>query len=161
MISFKEFLEEGKQVGILYHYTRLFKLSDIIRLNQLGYKGSPYCCFTRDKNFHIYHRYGVDTEQCRFVVDGDKLSNNYKIEPHNYFAKPSAADFGAHQDEQEERVEGVIKNFRKYVIKLQIFQKYLIVLFKNEGGISLGKYDFHNEKDLIKYFEEYCPVEII
>ena len=51
MKSFKEFYIEAKQVGILYHYTTLRYLLQIIDVDRLGSEhGSREVSFTRDKN---------------------------------------------------------------------------------------------------------------
>src|SRR3990167_9661499 len=80
-------LIEAKQVGILYHYTSVssfFKILDenVLKISRIlkGNKKLSAVSFTRDKNFHSLDR-GIGGEDIRFVVDGNKLSNNYKIEP--------------------------------------------------------------------------------
>ena len=87
MISFKEYLEEGKQVGIVYHYTTLDSLRQILHMNTLKSAGyldnKDAISVTRDKNFHkrIFAT-GVPTE-IRITLDGNKLSHNYKIRPYH------------------------------------------------------------------------------
>jgi hypothetical protein len=141
-------LEEGKQVGILYHYTSADGLKGILSSNRIKaseeiYMGQNlyYISFTRNKNFHKKgSKFGVKTEY-RITLDGDKLSNKYKITPHAY--KPGydytenweydwledepenvVRDFFAatgEYDEQEERIsfkgpEGGIDNIKNYIL---------------------------------------------
>jgi hypothetical protein len=141
-------LEEGKQVGTLYHYTSVDGLKGILSSNSIKaseeiYMGQNlyYVSFTRNKNFHKKgSKFGVKTEY-RITLDGDKLSNKYKITPHAY--KPGydytenweydwledepenvVRDFFAatgEYDEQEERIsfkgpEGGIDNIKNYIL---------------------------------------------
>ena len=78
-------INESKQVGTLYHYTKLDSLKSIIDDGIL--MGTPSLSFTRDKNFHKSYRdigagYGKGLIAVRLTVDGNKLSNRYKIEPY-------------------------------------------------------------------------------
>ena len=107
MIKLIDILKEAKQVGLLYHSTSGENLNSILRSNTLkGNQDSNYAMtagiqisFTRDKNY----RPGEYTIE----IDGDKLSNNYKITP-----------FAYDQDERgqaEEVVKQDIKDFKKYI----------------------------------------------
>jgi hypothetical protein len=167
VITFKDYLIEAKQVGILYHYTPIITAYQLVTNNKLGY-GSQVS-FTRDKNFHIHHRAAIDTEQLRFVLDGDKLSENYKIKPFDYFYKDR--EKVGHQgtyDESEERItNGPVKELDRYLIKVQIFKAFL------NFRLKLPNNNFYNSfsrryikvktpEDVIKLFEDAdCPVELI
>lgn len=88
-------IQEGKQVGILYHYTSLGAANSILlhgfmeggKSSISGYHNSIRgdnkfsLSFTRNKNFHKQNRMIGDDVECRFVIDGDALSNRYKIQP--------------------------------------------------------------------------------
>ena len=84
-------LGEGKQVGLLYHYTSTNGLKGILQSNRINaseenYLGNElyYISFTRNKNFYKKgSKFGVSTEY-RITLDGDKLSNKYKIRPFAY-----------------------------------------------------------------------------
>ena len=84
-------LNEGKQVGTLYHYTSAAGLKSILQSNRINtseeyYLGNDlyYISFTRNKNFYNKgSKFGVKTEY-RIALDGDKLSNRYKITPFAY-----------------------------------------------------------------------------
>jgi hypothetical protein len=132
-------IKESKQVGILYHYTsynRALKILETNILESIGYK-KKYVSFTRNKNFHRYLR--SVSLQCRFVVDGTKLSENYRVIPFSDFSHSHYPD----KDEQEEKIKGSIVDFRKFILKLQLFDTNL-----------LYKIDIDN-------YKQFCEVEII
>jgi len=119
MIKLNDILNEGKQVGLLYHWTDLVGSLNIISQDFLkGYltdtfKEQPAISFTRDKNFYKgKNKLATKPEIC-FVVDGDKLSNHYKIQPFQ--------DSKIKKDEMEEKVltKG-IENFSQYVVKVLV-----------------------------------------
>lgn len=128
---------EAKQVGIIYHvctlkaYLEWIAPKDILQASGKYYNwvygGDDYVSFTRDKYFV------VDTKSVRaskvlvqLVIDGDKLSENYKIGPYNDFAFDQ--DHGEHIDdgelakyrEKEETVKGPIKNLSKYIKEIRV-----------------------------------------
>ena len=91
MIKLVDILKEGKQVGILYHYTSYEACIKILQSSKIkstetadSKKNKPLfgISFTRDKNFHKNSRSIGNHPSCRLVVDGDKLSNKYKIIPY-------------------------------------------------------------------------------
>ena len=141
-------LNESKQVGPLYHYTSADGLKGIIQSNRINaseenYLGNElyYISFTRNKNFHKKgSKFGVKTEY-RITLDGDKLSNKYKIRPFAYIPgwdiedsweldwlddEPESVkrDFfntTGDYDEQEERIffkneNGGIDNIKNYIL---------------------------------------------
>jgi hypothetical protein len=141
-------LEEGKQVGPLYHYTSADGLKGILSSNRINaseeyYLGNDlyYISFTRNKNFHNKgSKFGVKTEY-RITLDGNKLSNKYKIKPFAYTPGWNYEDNWEYDwledepenvvrdffnntgdyDEQEERIsfkgpEGGIDNIKNYIL---------------------------------------------
>ena len=176
MISFKTFYTEAKQVGILYHYTSLFRLPRILSTNQLG-EFNTYVSFTRDKNFHRHKREGIDVDNARFVIDGDLLSHHYRVLPYNYFGDKSPTGIGKYAedrphertwDEQEERVMKNITNLNSYIIKLQIFQDFLDKFFvtdldrKFDIDFRSGNFIYFNSSEkLLTYLRQFCPVEVV
>lgn len=118
-MKLKYILNEMKQVGILYHYTNIINLLSILTTNKLISKNVPYISFTRDKLFHKNTRYNIGGMECRLVIDGNKLSNNYKIKPYSYhfYDLPDVKN-----DESEEKIDtNVIKNIDKYIIDIELF----------------------------------------
>ena len=140
MIKLQDILKqiiEGKQVGTLYHNTNLGQALEIIKSNRLNItsndlntltnfrtfrddnviispfgpiikdrtKIKPFISFTRDKDYVRFNN------NVRFVLDGDKLSQNYKIIPYSQFG-------GRENDEREERIQTDISNLSKYIIKI-------------------------------------------
>ncbi len=110
-----DLLNEGKQVGTLYHFTNSESLSDILKSNTLEATYGDYgktshkaisgasISFTRSPNRNNFPL-AVDSD-CVLVIDGNKLSNNYKIIPYS----EQEAEF----DEMEERI------YNKYISILQ------------------------------------------
>lgn len=141
-------LEEGKQVGVLYHYTSADGLKGILSSNRINtseeyYLGKElyFISFTRNKNFHKKEmKWQVKTDY-RITLDGDKLSDRYRIQPFAYIPgwnyednweydwledEPESVvkDFfnqTGDYDEQEERIsfkgpEGSIDNIKNYIL---------------------------------------------
>ena len=144
-----DIINEGKQVGIIYHYTDKKGLDGILKSNliktseeyYLGHR-LHYVSFTRNKNFHKKgSSFGVKIEY-RVTIDGNKLSNRYKINPFAYIpgwnyensydydwledeSESDVRDFlnaTGEYDEQEERItfkkKDKIPNINKYIIKI-------------------------------------------
>jgi hypothetical protein len=102
MIKLADILNEGKQVGILYHYTENWLLQQIIESNTLL---SPVS-FTRSKDKTTVFWIG---EEFALVIEGNKLSNNFKIRPYQ-----SRDEEDNYFDEMEERVDKNIVDFENY-----------------------------------------------
>jgi len=122
MIKLIDLLNEGKQVGILYHFTDMSSLIKILETNILKASNKfekekpPTVSLTRDKLADIRGVGGTGTKTVRISIDGDKLSNKYKIQP---FQDPKIK-----KDEMEEKVlTNGIDNFSNYVIKIIIPKK--------------------------------------
>jgi hypothetical protein len=118
LIDILKEITEGKQVGTLYHYTENWLLKQIIETNTLLAPVS----FTRRQSDWV--RQFTNGESI-IVVDGDKLSNNYKIRPYqdinpylgNYDDESPSFE-GGKNEEYEERVDKNITNLNKYIIKV-------------------------------------------
>ena len=98
MIRLIDLLKEAKQVGTIYHYSTFEAGLKILKSNQLKSSDTDdstntkpvfAVSFTRDKRFHDNHvvdfsrtSFG-NTPQVRFTIDGDKLSNNFKVQPYS------------------------------------------------------------------------------
>ena len=140
----KKYRTEAKQVGTLYHVCTLDALVDyIIPENQLSASGKYWnsllntnnaVSFTRDALFVVptWTVYGSPI-LFQFVIDGDKLSDRYKITPFNgNGVNPRAL-------EKEEVVIGPIKNFKSYIKEVRFDIKSLF---------------FYNTYKIIKYLKE-------
>jgi hypothetical protein len=112
-------LKEAKQVGSLYHFTRTGELIEILKSNILRASDmwttndnlKPFNAFTRNKNGWDVGGFSTDV---RITIDGDKLSDKYKIQPFNM-------DYGV--DEMEERVYKDIHNIKDYILDITINTK--------------------------------------
>jgi hypothetical protein len=110
-------LEEGKQVGPLYHYTSADGLKGILQSNKINtseenYLGNElyYISFTRNKNFYKKgSNFGVKTDY-RITLDGDKLSDKYKITPFAYRPGWNYEDNWEY-DWLEDEPESVVRDF--------------------------------------------------
>lgn len=128
LIDLLKQITEGKQVGTLYHFTSLKNLVSIIENNTLiasnttdfiDKKLKLQCIsFTRTPNKNQF-AISQDSEAL-IVLDGDKLSNNYKITPYH---DPNQYYFSDEEyDEMEERICKNIVNLNKYVIKVILYK---------------------------------------
>lgn len=132
---------ESKNIGLLYHVCSCDAFIDYIlpndtlqasgKYNNWLYAGNDYVSFTRDKNFVIDSNATFSADiLLQLVIDGNKLSNNYKIRPYNDFAydyhgnKINDKD-AFKQSEKEEVVKGPIKNISKYIKEIYFDFKYL------------------------------------
>jgi hypothetical protein len=133
----KMLLKEGKQTGVLYHNTNIENAKSILKTNNLRISNkdlnslidyrtfrddnviiSPFGPFLKDKtkikpyiSFTRNKMYKRTNDNVQFILDGNKLSQNYKINPYSQFG-------GREADEMEERVYRDITNLDKYIIKI-------------------------------------------
>ena len=155
-------LKEAKQVGILYHYTTLESLKDIIESNQLiandpDFSGIDNYDSELDPNIdkgNMVSFTRANPKNAQFsiaqyaeavlVINGDKLSNNYKIEP--------TQQYGIGEDEMEERVYKDINNLNRYIIKIILYESDPDVeSLLNEKNIS---YELNLNESLHDWFKK-------
>lgn len=151
----KHLLTEAVQRGILYHFTPVYRAQHIFSDDVLSVSdGSSHISLTR--NYSLGMKFG----NVRIAIDGDKLSNNYKIEPYldpEYNAFDKSYDYydDDRREEREEKVERDITNLKRYVIQVDIMidmevDKHTIQMervLENLGGIN---YDFVKEWKPVK-----------
>ena len=128
-------INESKQVGMLYHVCSLDALANYIvprdtlqgsgkYFNWLLKGNSDIVSFTRDKNFIIQTSSNlIDNVIFQIEVDGNKLSEKYKITPYNdfhwdYTGVPQSEYDAEKYREKEEVIEGAIHPFSKYINKI-------------------------------------------
>ena len=160
MIKLKDILKEAKQVGIIYHYTTFEAGLKILQSNQLksdhtaeSTNAKPVfgISFTRDKRFNNANR-AVDftnssfgrTPQLRFTIDGNKLSNKFKVQP---YSQGGRFDKGKKDFESEERVT----SDKLFTIPLSNYLMSIDLLFeykKPKDGDWDAEFDY----------EEYAPL---
>lgn len=138
--------ETAKSVGNLYHYTTIDSLFKILNENALKTINLDSISFTRNKNFHKQIRDLNKPLEVRLLIDGDKISNKYKIIPH------SDKDFVNSPDEreQEERVFKEIHNIKNYIKLIEI----------NEGSLDYDENERNKELEIIKHLAHGIPVKI-
>ena len=115
-------INEGKQVGTLYHVVNMYGFVHNLVNNRFdGTVGNDKTVsFTRCKDYIKYGEYPV---LARFVLDGDKMSNNYKFTPIDEFPD-RLGNYNDYPDECEE-ITKTINNINKYIIKIEISKKIL------------------------------------
>lgn len=165
MIKLLDLLKEAKQVGTIYHYTTFEAGLKILQSNQLksgeaadSTKSKPVFAisFTRDKRFHDNHKVGFDKTswgskpQIRFTIDGNKLSNKYRINPYaqKSFWDDNSFNKGTKGFEAEERIIGN-KPFSVPVIP---YLKSIDIL------IEYKKPTDESDWEEIMGYEEYMPI---
>lgn len=124
--NIKEYLIEGKSVGLLYHFTSKNSLEKILDTNKMVgsflYEDDGIELWgvstTRNKNLN----YDNQKNNIRITLDGDKLSYNYKIVPTDYWRRIyNVPDNPQTIDEDEEVImtpKGFIFNIKKYIISI-------------------------------------------
>lgn len=151
---------EAKQVGTIYHvcslkdYLKYILPNDELRASgkyyNFAYGGDDFVSFTRDKGFVLESR-DDDTVLVQLVVDGDKLSENYKVRPYNDFAfgeDGEAKEDDFRKREMEECVRGPIKNISKYIkeVRFDIAAQHDLT---QESDIGILKRKKKTLKDLV------------
>ena len=127
-------LSEAKQVGILYRFQDVRSMKELLRTNTLS-AISGIICLTRNKN-HPSGQIRVG-----LVLDGDKLSNTYKITP--YSNEGDDPKFY----EQEERINRSINEISRYIIECTIPR---IMLSKRFSFLNSG---YESCSEMIKDIE--------
>jgi hypothetical protein len=156
-------LNESKQVGVIYHYTTFENGLKILQSNQLkssdaadSTNANPVFAisFTRDKRFHNNHNVGFDVSsfgqrpQVRFTIDGNNLSNRYKIQPYAQGGKDGGVfSKGGKAFEAEERV---VSN-KPFSIPILSYIESVDILIEYKKP---GKDDWDMEWD----YETYAPI---
>ena len=123
----KELVNEAKQVGTLYHVCSLDAfVKYIIPNNELKASGKFYndllktydaISFTRNPLFVVSTGTSLNADILfQFAVDGDMLSEKYKVTP--YQDVKFTNNFSV-SNESEEVVIGPIKNFKSYIKKVK------------------------------------------
>jgi len=80
-------LNEGKQVGTLYHFTTLRGITGILTSGKIRTNEDGVVSATRDKNLNTseFDSEGEPDENVvRIDLDGDKISNNFQIKPYSF-----------------------------------------------------------------------------
>lgn len=148
---------ESKQVGIIYHFTSIYTLYNILseREPSLRPMGVTICC---TRNFDMKSKeLKLEKQCCRITLDGNKISEKYKTKPH----------FDRNHPEPEEREERITingkLNLKKYALRIDILNNPPIINTpdKNVYSGAINTYRFEpnqylqNEDEIKKYYNEF------
>lgn len=164
--TYESFLNEAKQISTVYHYTTILSLLKILDDDVLGDKSlGKYArvSLTRDKNFQ--KRTKIIPAECRITINGDKLSNRYKVQPYQWnaahFSGKAATKGGEIEDQMEEEVQGYIIGITDYIQKIELFELDLDPLpfdedFTMEASKILDKpSDEITQQDIVDYVKKH------
>jgi hypothetical protein len=90
LIDILKEITEGKQVGTLYHFTPLKNIPKILNSQRLNPNDEGHISTSRRPNMSTeifiddFSNRMDNTPIARIVLDGDKISNKYKIKPFSY-----------------------------------------------------------------------------
>lgn len=131
------FLNESKNVGILYHFTALDNTIKIFEENCLKPHMETtktkyfYCCsLTRDKNLNKGgnpKEFNSRINAIKITLNGSKISEHYKIIPYNWVYQHRGGYTRKPFTESEEIVitdETGIKNIIKYITGITLMTKF-------------------------------------
>jgi hypothetical protein len=95
MIKLSTILKEAKKIGIIYHHTKYSSAIKILQSDSLRSSLNPLdssnsfdeahtISFTKDPDFHGNFEYNDEGgDECRLVIDGTKLSKDFKLEDYS------------------------------------------------------------------------------
>lgn len=119
LINLLKKINEGKQVGDLYHFTPLSILNQILATRYLIPNDENQISTSRRPNMSTRDFYNMKKASIvRLMLDGDKISNKYKIRPFAF-----GANEGDPEDLGEEQIIVNGKNFPfiPYLKRIDIF----------------------------------------
>ena len=158
-MRFKELFKEGKNIGYLYHFTSIKNALLIVKQNKLLPGNTGIISFSRSKS--LIH-YPTDfSKQISFIIDGNKLSNNYRLTPYSYhYLDQNVVN---KTDEMEERLDTgkMINDIKKYIIKIIIYKNlyYSSIVNNVKNNIIYSKLlgksiDYEvNIEDIVSFFK--------
>jgi hypothetical protein len=164
ILSINEFLNESKQVGVLYHFTTPRGLRGILEYDEMR-SANNFISFTR--NFNLEQWATTHGAYCRISMDGDKLSSRYRLSPYLYDpADDEVSGSGEHLDvetrrkkygdEREEKVlTPIIDKIHKYIIQVDII-KYPM---KSNEKTTIQKVEDAHPDVNFNYVEHFRPVK--
>ena len=136
---FNNYISESIATPILYHFTKIDRLDNILKNNTLNLThnlGSKvdeygnkiyYMSFTRLKSTKSgYGTKFINPNSVRITFDGTKLNNNYKFLPIYYYGLKRTLDImnRPNTDETEDRLvsdKDIIPNANKYIKRIDVF----------------------------------------
>ena len=151
-LSFREFiLNEARQSGVLYHFTTLSRIEQILKEQKIKKGSFKYISLTRDFQLPNEKGYFNTGEYIvRIAIDGNKLSENVKILPFKDI------ESGSYNDEREEAVLNNINS--KYFIQVDILTSDTRVF--NSTAINAIYDVIKKSKFKINKIKKFQPVKI-
>jgi hypothetical protein len=146
----KRLIQSGKNIGDLYHFTSLYHLIYIINDDQI--KGPV--SLTRNQYFNRTERYIATEPECKIRLDGNSLSDTYKIKPYhdqkyfdgNEFEDLKGDKFEPVDYESEERVDRTISPVKMYIKDITIYEEMV-----DQASINLTSPEDKQDKiDLLR-----------
>ncbi|MFW5800281.1 MAG: hypothetical protein ACOCV8_05650 [Spirochaetota bacterium] len=149
MIKIRRF-GEAKQVSDLYHITDIEGFIHIVEENILEARNFTYISCTRDRLMTFY--FGMKPSSFfKIQLDGEKLSNHFKIAPFNYKGAQSNISF---QEFEEiiltDRIPSIDKFILKYIFIYENYEKFYKEDLSVEG-YNLGSQGIIYKEDLKTY----------
>lgn len=146
-------LMEGKQVGLLYHFTSIDAMLHIVANNELGKNDDKYEKISATRNKNFYKSTKIIPTECCIILDGDKISNKYKISPTDYnynkgFGLKPTKNF---EDQYEELIHGQIKPLSKYTKRIFIFDIDFDAVYGEEDTMQYLSNVMNVDSDDISY----------
>lgn len=117
MIKLIDILKEAKQVGIVYHYTPLENLESIIKNRYIFPNDEQQISTTRNPLIYTLIFSEEENNLARLMLDGNKISNKYKIRPFSYDSVGRMGD----QFEEQIVVNGKNFYFFPYLKRIDLF----------------------------------------
>jgi len=115
-------ITEAKQVGDLYHFTPLSSLRNILGTRVLftNEEGQISTSVRANMDVDVLKKFG-DDPIVRFMLDGNKISNKYKIRPFAYGVNDSGSDYIEDLGEEQIVTDGKNFPFFPYLKRIDIF----------------------------------------
>lgn len=147
------FISEAKQVGILYHYSSISNIVKILKDGSLKDKthNRGYISFTRNGSGII----GQGSNFARIVIDGDKLSNRYKVEPASQASTNGETNIlkPVERRQQEERIYSKEVKILDSILYVEIISDYAKFDLTNEEK------HFLESKVKLKIVDSFKPIK--
>lgn len=112
-------INEGKQVGTLYHFTSLNGLYGILKDGFIKPNYENQISTTRNKNIvdtSAFFEYSGGQVTIILELDGDKISNNYKIKPYYHDEDTDPSERNPAYMSKYEFEEQIITNGKNFPI---------------------------------------------
>jgi hypothetical protein len=137
---------EMKQVGVIYHFTGIWNLYEMIKWGDFSLKTmKSYVSFTRNP-IMFSPELRLSKSQCRIMIDGDKLSSQYRISP---FIDKVAGINRSHGESEERILKYSMWDKRKMNDMVNIKDSILEITILDEPLFR----DFKNTKNTANNFE--------